>query len=308
VVPRRNRLGLLEPFALLEKVMSVTFSRLPRFRSIRPSAHPCLKALEDRITPADLLAIAPRLALLPSRSFSCERLPLRRPELGPALAAFAEGKLPGAGKYVSGRLGVYDAVVVATNDEGIAAFMMIHNLDVEGARIVYLGPLFSRHGACLRLFTWYAGLLAAEDLDRPLYLACEIQNPEVLLAIHTLFPRSVFPRIEGGDIPPDTGCAAEVLAERLDHLGALDLATLATRSDETLYTARPGYEPLMDWLRQRGIDPARGDSQLVIVGAGASAWERALFLLELSEGLESLRPGGGGRDRVIAAFRSAVVS
>src|SRR4051812_24085406 len=58
----------------------------------------------------------------PTRTYSCEPLPLRRPELGPALAAFAEGKLSGAGEYVAARLGVYDAVIVADNGAEVAAF------------------------------------------------------------------------------------------------------------------------------------------------------------------------------------------
>jgi hypothetical protein len=226
--------------------------------------------------------------------------------LGPALAAFAEGKLPGAGAYVTGRLRVYDAVIFATRDERIAAFELVQDFDVKRTRFVYLGPLFSRLGAYVRLFAWYVGRLAAEDPGRPLYLAAEVQSPEVLLTLYTLFPHSAFPCIEDGGAPPDVRGAAEALAERLDHLGALDPATLATRSGETLYVARPGWEPVLGWLRQRGIDPARGDSQLVIVRAGASVGERAGFLRELSEGLESLRPGGGGRERVLAGFRGAV--
>src|SRR5947209_6779942 len=105
---------------------------------------------------------------LDTRSFSCEQFPLRRPELGPALAAFAEGELPGAGEYVAGRLGVYDAVIVAANEQGIAAFELLRYVDAEGARFVYLGPLFSRLGAYLRLFTWYVSRLAAEEPNRPL--------------------------------------------------------------------------------------------------------------------------------------------
>jgi hypothetical protein len=85
----------------------------------------------------------------------------------------------------------------------------------------------------------------------------------------------------------------------------VDPATLATHSGRTLCAARWGHEPVMGWLRHRGIDPVRGDSQLVIVRLGASACERALFFRELSEGLQSLRPGGDGRDRVLAAYRRA---
>jgi hypothetical protein len=262
-----------------------------------------LYILRRRASRSTRPSLRPRLEAL---SFSTEPLPLRPPELGPALAAFAEGKLPGAGEYVASRLGAYDAVIVAANDDRIAAFELLQDFDVEGARFVYLGPLFSRRGAYLALFTWYVRRLAAERPDRPLYLAAEVQSPEVLLTLHTLFPHSAFPRIADGGVPPDARGAAEALAERLDHIGALDPATLATRSGETLYAARPGQGPVMDWLGQRGIDPARGDSQLVIVRAGGSVGERALFFRELSEGLESLRPGGGGRGRALAEYRRAV--
>jgi hypothetical protein len=242
----------------------------------------------------------------PTRTFFYEPLPLRRRELGLVLAAFAEDKLPGAGEYVADRLGVYDGVIVAAESKRIAAFELVQDFDVKGARFVYLGPLFSRLGAYLPLFTRYVSRLTAEAHGRPLYLATEVQNPEMLLVLHTLFPHSAFPRIEGGSVPADVRGAAEALAERLDHLGKLDRASLATRSGETLYAARPGPEPVLDWLRRRGIDPARGDSQLVILRAGAAAWERSLFFVELLEGLESLRPGRGGRDRVLAEYRKAV--
>lgn len=239
-------------------------------------------------------------------TFFREPLPLRRPQLGAALTAFAEGKLPGAGKYVTSRLGAYDAVIVAANGTEIAAFELIQSFDAEGARFVYLGPLFSRRGAYLPLFAWHVGQLATDNPERPLYLAAEVQSPRALLALHALFPHCAFPRIEDGTVTAEVRAAAAILAEHLGHIEGLDLATLATHADETLYTAQPGCEPVMSWLHQRGIDLARGDNQLVIVRAGASIRERTLLLLQLLLGVESLRPGGEGPRQALAAFQSAL--
>jgi hypothetical protein len=238
-------------------------------------------------------------------AFSQHPLPLSCPTLRAELAAFAEAVLPGSGAYVESRLDVYDEAVVARSPDGVAACELIQAFDVDGAHFVYLGPLFSRRGAYFPLFAWYVGRLAESAPDRPLYLAAEVQSPEVLLAFHALFPHSAFPRVEDGGAPADAREAAEALAARLDHLGALEPGTLATRSGQTLYAPRPGCEPVLEWLRARGIDPARGDSQLVVLRAGASVWERAVFFLELAEGLEALR-AGAGRASALELFRRAV--
>jgi hypothetical protein len=164
--------------------------------------------------------------------------------LGPALAAFAEGKLPGAGAYVTDRLRVYDAVIFAAHDERSAAFELVQDFDVKGTRFVYLGPLFSRLGASLRLFAWYVGRLAAADPDRPLYLAAAVQNPEVLLTLYTLFPHSALPRTEDGGVPPDVRAAAEARAEKKRDRSRLTIR----RIPRTPFLK----DVLTDWMQPRG--------------------------------------------------------
>jgi hypothetical protein len=249
-------------------------------------ANTLIRASGDNIGPALVSGVTQqpqRSRPPPTLTFSCEPLPLRRPELGPTLAAFAEGRFLGASEDVAGQLGVYDAVLVAADCARAAALELLQDFDVAGARVVDLGPLYSRHGASFRLVTCYIGRLAAAEPGRPRHLAAEVRSPEVLLTLDNLFPHCAFPRVEVARVLPENRGVAKALAGQPDLLGTFDLATLATRSGETLYVTRPRSEAVMDWLRQRGIDPAHGDSHLVIAQAGASVWDRVAFFRELSE-------------------------
>jgi hypothetical protein len=238
-------------------------------------------------------------------AFRHEPLPTPCPVFWEKATAFAERIQAGAAKYLNERKSVYHAAVAVEQRQKFLAVALVQEFASADRRFAYLGPLFSTRGGYLPLFAWYSARLVAQGPEQSLYLAAEIQSPEVLLAFALLFPQSSFPRIEDGAIPPDVRAAAEVFAARLDHIGTLNPDNLATRSEETLYAPRPRCEPVMQWLRRRGIDPARGDSQLVVVRGNASPWDNAAFLVELAEGRLSLEPGGHGRERALERFRRA---
>lgn len=229
----------------------------------------------------------------PRLTFSRCTLPSTELEL--SLPAFAESVCPRSAWFVEPRLKIYDDVILAYDDQWITSFGMVQEFDLDETHYAYIGPLFSRRGAYLPLFTWYAGQLAERAAGRRLFLAAEVQNPEVLLAFHILFSESVYPRIEGGPLPDDIRDAVATFAAQLSHIGAVDPVRLTTHSECSLFVPRVGYEPVMDWFRRRKIDLAGGDNQFTIVRGGPN------FLDELTAGLASIE--GDGRERVLERFR-----
>lgn len=179
------------------------------------------------------------------------------------MTALATSCCPGldAAAYLAARTGAYQHVAVAREGGALVAFQLVAELEVEGARHVYLGPLFSRGAACLPLFLWLFG-----GLEPPFHLMIEAQSPRVALLFKRLFPQASWPRLDDAPVPPEVLAVARRF-ERLPQVGRLDPETLSTRNAQTLYQGPGGYGAVVDWMGRRGVDLARGDAQAFLVSA-----------------------------------------
>src|SRR6266567_8180341 len=65
----------------------------------------------------------------------------------------------GVGDYVASRLSRYDYGIFSERDGALQAFALLQEFMEGGERHVYLGPLFSREGACVPMFAaFFEGL------------------------------------------------------------------------------------------------------------------------------------------------------
>jgi hypothetical protein len=199
------------------------------------------------------------------------------------------------GGYFRARLRRYPMAVLAHDAQGLAAFALVDELQEGDGRFHYLGPVISSRRAFLPLLR--AVLEDALDRTPPgqvLWLAGELQNPRVLAGVETLFPTLAWPRWRDGHVSAEARAAAALFARRLGHIHDLDLATLRTRTGESLFRSERGHPELLERLRARGVHLERGDCQMVLVGCGPSPAERARFSAEMQRGLARLSPAGRG--------------
>ena len=213
----------------------------------------------------------------------------------------AEALLPGLGaSYLAPRLGRYAYAIQASVGEGLAAFQLIDEFEEDGARHLYLGPLFSRGGAAGPLVAGFLLGLLAEA--RPFHLMTEVENPEVALMVKALFPRSSCPDLVSLAIPAETRRIASAFSRRLGHIESLDLETLATRPGESLYVPRPGCEPVLRWLEERRVHLDAGHSQAFLITCGDPARQGPGMRAELLHGLRCFGQWALWRPRLMALF------
>jgi hypothetical protein len=216
-----------------------------------------------------------------------------------ALADLASAICPASAAYLAPRLRSYAYALTVEDQSGLAAFELIDEFEEAGERHVYLGPLFSRNGACIPLICNLArSLLQAQ---RPFHLLAEVQNPEALLLFTTLFTCTAYPRPERSATSRRVGDIAGAFARRLDHIHSLDIDNLSTRSAHTLYRHKPGCAAVLRWLESRGVHLDRGDSQVLVVPC-SNASERARVVKDLRIGGRRLQDWSRWRPRMLARF------
>ena len=216
-----------------------------------------------------------------------------------ALANLASAICPASAAYLAPRFRSYAYAVTAEDQSGLAAFELIDEFEEAGERYVYLGPLFSRNGACIPLVCDLAHSLLRTQ--QPFHLLAEAQNPEALLLFTTLFKRAAYPRLERSATPRRVGEIASTFARRLDHIHRLDIDNLSTHSAQTLYRNKPGCAAVLCWLARRGVHLDRGDSQVMVVPC-SNASERARVIEDLRIGERQLKDWSRWRPRMLARF------
>ena len=218
------------------------------------------------------------------------------------MTALAASVCPGAGHYLVPRLATYGHAICAFDAAGLAAFELIDEFQEFGERWLYLGPLFSRDGACIPLFCSFVGRLL--ERSEPFHLLAETQNPEAVLLLKTLFARASYPAF-GDEAPPvEIVRIAKTFARRLDHIHGFDAANLSTRSGETLFRRKRGCDPVLRWLERRGVLLERGDSQVFVLSCPDSR-ERIAALADFRAGVQRLADWERERPRMLACFEGA---
>ena len=262
--------------------------------------------LESSARPCERLVIPPNPSFDAPRPCAVSRFDLRTLSLASLsdadereMTALATVICPGSATYLTSRLRTYGHAIAADDDQGLAAFELIDEFEENGERFVYLGPLFSRDGACVPLFCHFVQVLL--QTPQPFHLLTEAQNPEVVLLFKTLFPSTSYPALGPEVTPLRIRETAATFARRLDHIHGLDAANLSTRSGQTLFRRKPGCEAVLRWLEDRGVFLERGNSQMLVVSCSSAA-ERAEAQEDFRNGQRRLREWPQWRPRMLPRF------
>jgi hypothetical protein len=204
--------------------------------------------------------------------------------------------------YLLPRFADYDYAIAIEAGSRLLAFELIQEFESAGERYVYLGPLFSREGACVPLFSAFFDSLFYDSSGVAFHLLTEAQNPRVALLFKRMFLRSSYPRLADGFIPERARQVAREFAQQLPHLGAVELTNLSTRSRQTLFRAPGEYAAVVDWMTRRGVHLAQGDSQLLVVTCEGSLAARAALRVEVWFGERALGAARGCKRRMLDRF------
>ncbi len=211
-------------------------------------------------------------------------------------------------EYLRQRFSSYERIVTAHDRQGLASFQLIQEFVHNDQYYVYLGPLFSRRKAYLPMFLTSLDRWLADNRDRTVHFMAEIQNPEILLVFKTLFLHTSFPLLHTCDVPSAVQETARIFASRIDHISQLDTRNLSTHGEDTLYQPKNGFPDILNWLRARGVDVERGDSQILLLTAGASIRERQRLRADLFRGKLMLRQWRRFRPMMLRKFKEGILN
>jgi hypothetical protein len=192
-----------------------------------------------------------------------------------------------AAAYLSERLAHYEYALVAEKEGELLAFELVEEFEERDERHVYLGPLFSRRAACVPMFIGFVESIAKATRGA-FHFVAEVQNPHIALVLKRLFWRSSFPRLDSSEVPAAARAVASRFAARLPHMGSIDLRALSSRGGPTLFRPSPAHEPIVRWMRRRGVDLASGHSQLFVMSYDGSSGSREALARELAVGAAAL--------------------
>ena len=119
-----------------------------------------------------------------------------------------------------------------------------------------------------------------------------------------LFFYTSFPHPGDGAAPPEVAKVLQAYARRLPHIGAIDLANLSTRAQQTLFRPRPQLDPLVRWMSNRGVDFSRGDSQILVVTCDPSPSGRLSTFWDLRRGARALADWKNYRPVMLAGLEA----
>jgi hypothetical protein len=208
--------------------------------------------------------------------------------------------------YLSKRFPKYDFIIIAEQEDNIKAIQLVNQFQETGAVYVYFGPVFSRIHYYLPMFLSFFESLLTQFNSKTLYLIAEIQIPELLVIFQTLFGRYVFPHIHSQEIPIDIQEAAVLCQSRLHHIENLNKDLLLTKSCETLYRPKKGYEDVEKWLEKRGVFLRQGDSQMVVVHVPEQERDRNELRNYMNDGIKQINDWKRTKSAMLEKYREAM--
>jgi hypothetical protein len=207
--------------------------------------------------------------------------------------------------YLLPRFSRYHYAVVSEAGGQLLAFELVQEFEEAGERHVYLGPLFSRRVACVPMFVDFFQRIHQASPER-FHLLAEIQNPRIALVLKRLFLRTSFPELDSLVLPPHVRRVVERFCARLPHVGPVDFPSLRGRATETLFRHSSSYDPVVRWMRRRGVNLHAGDSQLFVVSCDGSTAGRDTIVMDLRRGAHALANWPACKRDMLGWFESGI--
>jgi hypothetical protein len=181
------------------------------------------------------------------------------------------------------RFSIYDHVISSRKDGELSAVQFVNIFSSGKDQYTYLGSLFSRNAAFLQLFmSWLSGECRKFPASN-IYLMAEFQNPELFLLYKSIFLHCSYPGIDEELVPGAVMEKCRIFSQHVSHIQGLNTLNLSTHSSSSVFTYKPKYAALMDWLGKRSIFPGRGDNQAMLVSLETGARPELLNMLDREE-------------------------
>lgn len=209
--------------------------------------------------------------------------------------------------YLESRFDIYDQVVCLRKNQRLYGFQLIQSFEQDSEVFVYFGPLVSRSGCFLELFTTYLERVMEGNQHRTINLLAEIENPEVLFLFKALFEDYAYPKFYECIVPEEIKEKVLMYSKRLWHIHKLDVEKLTTRSSSSLYNHKSKDTIVDRWLRSRNIDTTQGMNVVLYSQVPVDQEERTIFKLQLDKGRKRMGNWKEGKEEIVSLFEGGVL-
>jgi hypothetical protein len=166
--------------------------------------------------------------------------------------------------YVIDKFLSYPDVIVISKQGKLRGLMFINYLEYEQETYLYVGPLFflSKLALCLGGMTFLENFAIQATC---LNLLGEVQNPELIIHLHSVMPEdSTFPQIGTFGLSNQAREKLDFFIAHIKQLDQIDKAHFKSKGTYSLFKERPGQKVVLDWLKDHQVDLAQGDSLVML--------------------------------------------
>lgn len=158
----------------------------------------------------------------------------------------------------------YPRVVVVKRFGKVAGLFFVNEFSKDKDTYLYVGPLIfidriSFASATLTLF--FSKLLRF----RRLYILAEIQNPELLIHVHSVMKTAIYPRPFSFDWDDQINTVRSEFMDKIPQLGEVNRTSFTSRCSENYFRKTAKRNALHSWLIKHGVNLEKSESLIVIM-------------------------------------------
>lgn len=208
-------------------------------------------------------------------------------------------------QYVEAKWQGYDNVWLMTRQNQLTTVLFVHQVSYENEEYIYFGPLFSKSSAYLQLLD--EQFTSFFQADKTIHLAAEIQNPQVVIVMKTLFDHYLYPQWHGEERPPQSVQEALAVFKRnINHIENICYDNMTSKSKTTLYQATKRNQEINRWLEQRGIMLKDGDNIVLYLNIPSECEARQRLIEQYRKGKEQLTEWHQSKQRFFRAIKEGL--
>jgi hypothetical protein len=167
--------------------------------------------------------------------------------------------------YIAKKFGVYPYVMVITKQDKLLGLMFINYFEYAQENYMYVGPIFFLSKLALCLSGMYLVEVFSNKVKQLNFLG-EIQNPEMIIHLHTVMPKSsTFPQIGTFYVSDKAREKLDCFIDNVKQIDEIDKIHFKSKSVYSLFREREDQKPLLTWLKNHGIDLMQGDSLVMLL-------------------------------------------
>jgi hypothetical protein len=166
--------------------------------------------------------------------------------------------------YLIKKFTSYPYVLVISKQGALRGLMFINYFEQDQENYLYVGPIFfiSKLALC------FAGMSLLEIFSKKvkaLHLLAEVQNPEMIIHLHSVMPEAnTSPQMGTFCWTDQARSTLDCFTAHIKQIDKIDKLHFKSKAVYSLFKERNGQKPILDWLRNHGVDLAQGDSLVML--------------------------------------------